>query len=168
MCWQAMVVSQVADGKSLQAAAWYVNILAGKSVLLPHEASRTVPEHARGKIITIIRRGMILSFFRNDLILVVLCTNYSLLLGCCGPTVITTFLLHVPPADSGSSDPACLSGLTLAWRALLRVTCFAFHNLFAGQWGIQRSLVKTPFTNYPRMHTNFLVTSWSCAGKETS
>lgn len=62
-----------------------------------------------------------------------------------------------------------MSGLALVWRALLSVTCFALHNILAGQWGIQRSLVKTPSTTYyPRTHTKHLVISLAYAGKETS
>jgi len=62
-----------------------------------------------------------------------LSSTAMMLWSCCDHTVIITFLLHVPLDDSGSSNPACLSVLTLVWRALLSVTCFALHNLFARQ-----------------------------------
>lgn len=81
----------------------------------------------------------------------------------------TIISAHVPLLDSRSSDPACLSVLTLVWRALLTVTCFTCHKLFVGQKGVQRALVKTSSTTYyPRTHSNHLVISWTCAGKETS
>lgn len=96
-----------------------------------------------------------------------LSTDYSLLSQCRGPALITMSLLHVPLDDPRISDPA-LSGFTLIQRALLSVICFALHSLFVGQWRIQRSLVKTPYTTYdPRTHNRHLVISWACAGDKT-
>lgn len=69
-------------------------------------------------------------------------SDYPLQSWCCSLTVITMFLLRGPLDDTRPSDPAYLSGLTLAWRSLLSVTLFSLYRIFVGQWRIQRFFVK--------------------------